>query len=137
MQEASDVFASCWSMPHSAREACTCRTAGGIGSQAAAETGPDHAQEAFCRSGATAGCERLFRSLETVLTFGEAEGLVLIYFRNFPDERYSGLLERLLRQCAGRDWHPAPTATARIRQDRTAPASAPSKPLGKASGARP
>ena len=109
----------------------------GSAGQVAAETGSDQPDEAFCRSSASAGCECSFRSLETRLTFSEAAGVVLIYYRDFPDERYSGLLERLLRQCADSDWRPAPTTEATIRQDQTAPASAPPKQFSRASGARP
>ena len=109
---------------------------GSVG-QATAETGSDQPEEAFCRLSAAAGCECSFRSLETRLTFSEAAGVILIYYRDFPDERYSGLLERLLRQCADSDWRPAPTAQATIRQDQTAPASAPSKQFSRTSGARP
>ena len=109
----------------------------GSAGQAAAETGSEQPDEAFCRLSAAAGCECSFRSLETRLTFSEAAGVILIYYRDFPDERYSGLLERLLRQCADSDWRPAPTAQATIRQDQTAPASAPSKQFSRTSGARP
>jgi hypothetical protein len=109
----------------------------GSAGQAAAETGSDQPEEAFCRSSTPAGCECSFRSLEAVLTFSEAAGVILIYYRDFPDERYSGLLERLLRQCADSDWRPAPAAQATIRQDQTAPASAPSKQFSRTSGARP
>lgn len=109
----------------------------GTAGQAMAETGPGQPEEASCRSSASAGCECSFRGLETALTFSEAAGIVLIYYRDFPGERYSGLLERLLRQCADSDWRPAATAQATIRQDQTAPAAMPSRQLSKAGGAQP
>ena len=109
----------------------------GVASQAAAETGPDGPEGAFCRSSATVGCECSFGSLETTLTFGQAADVVLIYYRDFPDDRYSGLLQRFLRQCADAEWRPAPAVRATIGQDQDAPAATPSRRLGRAGGARP
>lgn len=109
----------------------------GPAGQAAAENGSDRPKEASCRSTASAGCECSFGSLETTLTFGQAADVVLIYYRDFPDDQYSKLLQRFLRQCADTEWRPAPAARATIRQDLTAPAARPSNQLNTVSGARP
>jgi hypothetical protein len=38
---------------------------------------------------------------ETELSFGEAAGLIELYFYEYPDESYVQLLSSLLRQCIG------------------------------------
>ncbi len=56
---------------------------------------------AFCQVSARAGCQCSFATLETPFTFSEAAGVISVLYKNFPDERYSHLLEGFLHQCAG------------------------------------
>ena len=39
--------------------------------------------------------------IETELSFGEAAGIIELYFYHYPDESQVELLSRLLRQCSG------------------------------------
>jgi hypothetical protein len=81
---------------------------------------------AFCRATVQAGCQCSFATLETPFTFAEAAGVVATYYREFPDERYSRLLERFLRQCAGEIMPPSPARpSVTIKSDRAAPPSLP------------
>ena len=58
-------------------------------------------EQAICRLDGQQSCACSFSTIETPLTFGQAAELILLYFREFPDDRYSTLLERLLQQCGG------------------------------------
>lgn len=77
-----------------------------IGSWSAATgstAGNGHRTElGLCRvPNGTGICRCSLSSIETELTFGEAAGVVELYYRGFPDERYNTLLISLLRQCSG------------------------------------
>jgi hypothetical protein len=77
---------------------------GGINGVRAESTGDEagtRPESAFCQVSARAGCQCSFATMETPLTFSEAAGTILILYENFPDERYSRLLEDFLHQCAG------------------------------------
>ena len=116
--------------------ALTLTTAGS--GRAVAEPTSDQTGSASCHVSTTSECECSFAAIETTLTFSEAAGVLLIYYRNFPDERHAGLLEHLLLQCVGGSPPPAsPAATATIETNLTSPASAPAKRSTKASEMRP
>ena len=56
----------------------------------------------LCRIVPGAGiCMCSLSSIETQLTFGEAAGVVELFYRSFPDESYVELLGSLLKQCSG------------------------------------
>ncbi len=62
---------------------------------------PGKPEQASCRLDAQQSCACSFSTIETPLTFGEAAELILLYFREYPDDQYSTLLENLLQQCGG------------------------------------
>jgi hypothetical protein len=77
-----------------------------IGSWSAATgsaAGNGHRTElGLCRVPSGTGiCRCSLSSIETELTFSEAAGVVELYYRGFPDERYTTLLISLLHQCSG------------------------------------
>ena len=80
--------------------AAGCWLAAGAHSGAAAEP-PGRSMDAACRLTEAAGCNCSFAHVETMLTFGEAAALILGYYQAVPYARYTVLLDRLLRQCAG------------------------------------
>jgi hypothetical protein len=78
--------------------------AGGINGGRADSTRDEagtRSESAFCQVSARAGCQCSFATMETPFTFSEAAGIILTLYLNFPDERYSRLLEDFLHQCAG------------------------------------
>jgi hypothetical protein len=102
------------------------------------ETGAERSELAFCQVSARAGCQCSFATLETPFTFGEAATIISLFYDNFPDERYSRLLETFLRQCAG---EPRPEAAAQptvtIKSDIAAVPPASTQPRALVKGGRP
>ncbi|MCF4130001.1 hypothetical protein [Methylobacterium sp. SyP6R] len=79
--------------------------------------------EGNCRFTPTRGCECFLSSVETPLSFGEAAGIVEIYHRQFPDDRFEALLIRLFRACSLDPYESPKTITPKpaITQDAMAP----------------
>jgi hypothetical protein len=102
------------------------------------ETGAERSELAYCQVSARAGCQCSFATLETPFTFGEAATIISLFYDNFPDERYSRLLETFSRQCAG---EPRPEAAAQptvtIKSDIAAVPPASTQPRALVKGGRP
>lgn len=97
-----------------------------------------HTDLASCQVSARAGCQCSLATLETPLTFSEAAGVISIFYQNFPDERYSRLLDDLLRQCAGEMTPASPRRTAPMQGSGTAPHSPIfARPVSVPKGGRP
>ena len=108
----------------------------GIAGHAAAESVSGAPDPAFCRIRPGSACECSFGSIETTLTFSEAAEVVLIYYKDFPDERYARLLETFLSQCGGRSLGPAAPAPTATITELSGPTSARPTPLRRTREAR-
>jgi hypothetical protein len=78
-----------------------------------------------CQTARHAGvCTCSLPTIETELSFGEAAGIIELYFYNFPDESYVELLSSLLRQCSGTLSSTTTSPPVAIRQGNQSAASA-------------
>ncbi|MGY2051977.1 hypothetical protein [Methylobacterium sp. JK268] len=54
---------------------------------------------AECRATRQRGCECSLSSVELPMSFGDTAGILEVYYREYPDERYEAMLVSLIRQC--------------------------------------
>jgi len=80
--------------------------------------GDDKPPAGMCRRVSDAGyCTCSLAKIETELTFGEAAGLIELYFYEYPDESYIEFLSSLLRQCSRTSPNPVKSPEIILRQD--------------------
>lgn len=73
---------------------------------------------ASCRATRTGGCECSISSVELPMSFGDAAGTIVLYYRDRPDALYEAMLVDLVRECV------APWASQSQQNARTARAAA-------------